>query len=53
MPTRIVELLNEMVENGYFIDRSDAVRAALYHFVMEHYRLQREHKTPRVLAGYR
>ncbi|MEM4454300.1 MAG: ribbon-helix-helix domain-containing protein [Thermofilaceae archaeon] len=52
-PKAIVEALDELVDRGYFTDRSEALRAALYEFVKDHYMMERERKAVKPVVGYR
>lgn len=52
-PKALVEALDELVERGYFLDRSEALRTALYEFVKNHYMMERERKAVKPVVGYR
>ncbi|MEM2410507.1 MAG: ribbon-helix-helix domain-containing protein [Thermofilaceae archaeon] len=52
-PKAMVEALDELVERGYFTDRSEALRTALYEFIKNHYMMERERKAVKPVVGYR
>ncbi|MEM4562485.1 MAG: ribbon-helix-helix domain-containing protein [Thermofilum sp.] len=52
-PKALVEILDELVERGYFTDRSEALRTALYEFIKSHYMMERERKAVKPVMGYR